>query len=38
MGIFRRHDEHHETPCPARDDGGLSWIRRDQSGKANPMG
>jgi len=38
MGIFGRRDEHHETPCPARDDGGPSWIRRDQSGKPNPMG
>jgi hypothetical protein len=31
-------DEHHQTPCPARDDGGWPWIRRDYTGRPNPMG
>jgi hypothetical protein len=38
MGLFSSKDEHHETPCPARDDGGPSWVRKDQRGRANPMG
>ena len=38
MGFFSSKDEHHETPCPARDDGGPSWVRRDRSGRSNPMG
>jgi len=37
-GLLGGGDEHHEIPCPARDDGGPSWIRRDQQGKPNPMG
>ena len=40
MGLFsgRDKDEHHQTPCPARDDGGPPWIRKDQRGRPNPMG
>jgi hypothetical protein len=38
MGWFSSDSEHHETPCQHRDDGGPSWIRKDQTGKPNPMG
>ena len=31
-------DEHHETPCDHRDDGGPSWVRKDYRGRPNPMG
>lgn len=38
MGLSGSKDEHHETPCPARDDGGPPWTRRDYRGRPNPMG
>lgn len=38
MGWFSSRDEHHQTPCPARDDGGPPWVRKDYTGRDNPMG
>lgn len=38
MELFGSKGEHHETPCPARDDGGPAWVRKDRSGRPNPMG